>query len=104
MIATAQQLALTQISYSPQFQSDLNRNLGPREGVDLQRDVTTALTQALARRGVTVGPNAPISLSVEIVSARPNAPTDAQIDDAMAGNVCRCATYTRIRKAIKQAA
>jgi isoquinoline 1-oxidoreductase subunit alpha len=31
-------------------------------------------------------------------------PTDAQIDDAMAGNVCRCATYTRIRKAIKQAA
>jgi isoquinoline 1-oxidoreductase subunit alpha len=31
-------------------------------------------------------------------------PTDAQIEDAMSGNVCRCATYTRIRKAIKQAA
>jgi isoquinoline 1-oxidoreductase subunit alpha len=31
-------------------------------------------------------------------------PTDADIDDAMSGNVCRCATYTRIRKAIKQAA
>jgi isoquinoline 1-oxidoreductase alpha subunit len=27
-------------------------------------------------------------------------PTDADIDDAMSGNICRCATYTRIRKAI----
>lgn len=31
-------------------------------------------------------------------------PTDAQIDAAMAGNVCRCGTYQRIRAAIKQAA
>src|SRR5688572_2310748 len=29
-------------------------------------------------------------------------PTDAQIDEAMAGNLCRCGTYVRIRKAIKQ--
>jgi len=32
------------------------------------------------------------------------APSDADIDAAMAGNICRCATYTRIRAAIKQAA
>jgi isoquinoline 1-oxidoreductase alpha subunit len=31
-------------------------------------------------------------------------PTDAQIDEAMAGNICRCGTYTRIRAAIKSAA
>src|SRR6266567_5807205 len=31
-------------------------------------------------------------------------PTDAQIDDAMAGNICRCGTYFRIRKAIHRAA
>ena len=31
-------------------------------------------------------------------------PTDADIDAAMAGNLCRCATYLRIRKAIHQAA
>ena len=31
-------------------------------------------------------------------------PTDGQIDDAMAGNICRCATYVRIRKAIHEAA
>ncbi len=31
-------------------------------------------------------------------------PTDADIDAAMAGNICRCGTYNRIRAAIKQAA
>jgi isoquinoline 1-oxidoreductase alpha subunit len=31
-------------------------------------------------------------------------PTDAEIDEAMNGNVCRCATYQRIRAAIKEAA
>jgi aerobic-type carbon monoxide dehydrogenase small subunit (CoxS/CutS family) len=31
-------------------------------------------------------------------------PTDAQIDTAMAGNVCRCGTYQRIRAAIHRAA
>jgi len=32
------------------------------------------------------------------------APTDAQIDEAMAGNLCRCGTYSRIRAAIHDAA
>ena len=31
-------------------------------------------------------------------------PTDADIEDAMSGNICRCGTYARIRAAIKQAA
>jgi isoquinoline 1-oxidoreductase alpha subunit len=31
-------------------------------------------------------------------------PTDSDIDDAMAGNICRCGTYVRIREAIKHAA
>jgi isoquinoline 1-oxidoreductase alpha subunit len=31
-------------------------------------------------------------------------PTDAQIDEAMSGNICRCGTYSRIRAAIKDAA
>jgi isoquinoline 1-oxidoreductase alpha subunit len=31
-------------------------------------------------------------------------PTDAEIDDAMSGNICRCGTYVRIREAIKLAA
>lgn len=38
-----------------------------------------------------------------LLTATPK-PTDADIDGAMAGNVCRCGTYQRIRAAIKQAA
>ena len=33
-----------------------------------------------------------------------SSPTDADIDGAMNGNICRCATYARIRQAIKNAA
>jgi isoquinoline 1-oxidoreductase alpha subunit len=38
-----------------------------------------------------------------LLAARP-APTDADIDAAMAGNICRCGTYQRIRAAIHRAA
>ena len=31
-------------------------------------------------------------------------PTDAQIDEAMSGNICRCGTYQRIREGIHRAA
>jgi isoquinoline 1-oxidoreductase subunit alpha len=36
--------------------------------------------------------------------AKIHAPTDADIDQAMSGNICRCGTYQRIREAIKLAA
>jgi len=36
--------------------------------------------------------------------AKNKKPTDADIDGAMTGNLCRCATYVRIRAAIKEAA
>jgi isoquinoline 1-oxidoreductase alpha subunit len=35
---------------------------------------------------------------------RTRKPTDAEIDEAMSGNICRCGTYVRIRAAIKQVA
>jgi isoquinoline 1-oxidoreductase alpha subunit len=38
-----------------------------------------------------------------LLKKKPN-PSDADIDEAMAGNICRCGTYARIRAAIKQAA
>jgi|SRR6185503_16047465 len=38
-----------------------------------------------------------------LLAAKPK-PTDADIDAAMSGNICRCATYPRIRAAIKRAA
>jgi isoquinoline 1-oxidoreductase alpha subunit len=36
--------------------------------------------------------------------ARNKKPSDREIDEAMAGNICRCGTYQRIRAAIKSAA
>jgi len=41
--------------------------------------------------------------AVALLKRKPN-PTDADIDDAMSGNICRCGTYTRIRAAIKKVA
>jgi isoquinoline 1-oxidoreductase subunit alpha len=38
-----------------------------------------------------------------LIAATPH-PTDSDIDAAMAGNICRCGTYVRIRQAIKEAA
>ena len=42
-------------------------------------------------------------MSATALLAKTPKPTDADIDAAMSGNLCRCATYTRIRAAIKQA-
>ena len=44
-----------------------------------------------------------IMSAAALLAANPH-PTDAQIDDAMVGNICRCGTYFRIRKAIHRAA
>jgi isoquinoline 1-oxidoreductase alpha subunit len=44
-----------------------------------------------------------IMAATALLSRNP-APSDADIDAAMAGNLCRCGTYTRIRAAIKRAA
>jgi aerobic-type carbon monoxide dehydrogenase small subunit (CoxS/CutS family) len=41
--------------------------------------------------------------AVALLEANPS-PTDADIDAAMSGNICRCGTYPRIRKGIKRAA
>jgi isoquinoline 1-oxidoreductase alpha subunit len=44
-----------------------------------------------------------IMSATALLASNPH-PTDADIDDAMSGNICRCGTYVRIRQAIKQAA
>jgi aerobic-type carbon monoxide dehydrogenase small subunit (CoxS/CutS family) len=43
-------------------------------------------------------------MSAAALLARTPRPTDAEIDTAMAGNLCRCGTYQRIREAIHRAA
>ncbi len=44
-----------------------------------------------------------IMAAAALLASTPN-PDDSDIDAAMAGNICRCGTYVRIRAAIKQAA
>ena len=44
-----------------------------------------------------------IMSAAALIAANPK-PNDGDIDNAMAGNICRCGTYPRIRAAIKQAA
>jgi isoquinoline 1-oxidoreductase subunit alpha len=44
-----------------------------------------------------------IMAAAALLAGTPN-PDDSDIDAAMAGNICRCGTYVRIREAIKRAA
>ncbi len=43
-------------------------------------------------------------MSAQALLATNKNPTDAEIDAAMSGNICRCGTYSRIKAAIKDAA
>ena len=75
------------------------------EGVGADR-VGRALQAAWVDMGV---PQCGYCQAGQIMSAaallkRTPKPTDAQIDEAMTGNLCRCGTYVRVRAAIKQAA
>ena len=68
------------------------------EGIEADR-VGKAVVDAWVRHDV-----AQCVMSATALLRRVKQPTDAQIDAAMAGNVCRCGTYQRIRAAIKDAA
>ncbi len=75
------------------------------EGIGGPEGELTAIQQAWVSEQV---PQCGYCQSGQIMSAtallRDNPqPTDEQIDAAMAGNICRCGTYTRIRRAIKVA-
>jgi isoquinoline 1-oxidoreductase alpha subunit len=44
-----------------------------------------------------------IMTAAALLAKKPH-PTDAEIDQSLAGNLCRCGTYTRIRMAVRKAA
>ena len=72
----------------------------------LSSEGTTALQQAWQELDV---PQCGYCQAGQLMSAtallkQKKNPTDADIDTAMNGNICRCATYNRIRKAIHRAA
>lgn len=82
------------------------REITTIEGVSGEDGALTPVQQAWVSEQV---PQCGYCQSGQIMSAtallRDNPqPSDEQIDAAMAGNICRCGTYTRIRRAIKVAA
>jgi isoquinoline 1-oxidoreductase subunit alpha len=82
-----------------------NRRITTIEGVEADK-VGKAVQAAWIEIGV---PQCGYCQAGQIMSAtallkRNPKPTDADIESAMAGNICRCGTYGRIRAAIKQAA
>ena len=68
------------VSFSPEFETELNDELGVREGDVLREDVEQAIAAALARRGVVAGSGGG-TIEVTIVDADPNRPTWQQLSD-----------------------
>lgn len=79
--AQAAPVTLAPISFSPEFQTELNDELGAREGEFLQRNVSEAVGRALAERGATLSEGAPVRVEISIVDADPNRPTMQQLAD-----------------------
>jgi isoquinoline 1-oxidoreductase subunit alpha len=72
----------------------------------LSRDLSSPLQQAWIAVDVPqcgYCQSGQIMAAAELLRENPS-PSDADIDDAMAGNICRCGTYQRIRRAIHLAA
>ncbi len=72
----------------------------------LSGDVASALTHAWIEEEVPQCGYCQTGqiMSAAVLLAENSTPTDADIDAGMSGNVCRCATYVRIRRAIHRAA
>jgi isoquinoline 1-oxidoreductase alpha subunit len=82
-----------------------NKKVTTIEGISADK-VGKAVQAAWAEMGV---PQCGYCQTGQIMSAtallkRNPRPSDADIDDAMSGNICRCGTYVRIRNAIKRTA
>jgi len=79
--AVAEPVSLTPVTFSSDFQTSLERNLGVREGDRLRTRVEHAVSAALVRRGATLQSGAPISIDIEIIDADPNRPTFTQLSN-----------------------
>ena len=79
--------------------------------IDLPRDVVTTKAEFIWPEKVDIrsykpsvtGNKRQIMQAAALLKDHPT-PTDQAIDDAMMGNICRCGTYQRIRRAIHRAA
>lgn len=86
------------------IESVANMDVTTIEGVDsAEADAIRNAWEAIDTPQCGYCQSGQIMSAITLVSEIDN-PTDEDIDRAMAGNICRCATYMRIRRAIKSAA
>lgn len=76
--ALAAPVSLAPVAFSQEFQTELDENLGAREGDELRQAVTEAVSRALAERGASLGPGG-VSIEITILDADPNRPTLEQL-------------------------
>lgn len=79
--ALAAPVTLTPVAYSAEFQTELDENLGVREGAHLSDIVARVVSRELTRRGATLTENAPLTIELIIIDADPNRPTFQQLAD-----------------------
>ncbi len=77
---SAAAVTVAPISFSPEFESELNEDLGMREGDALRLDVERAVAAALASRGVASDSGGG-TIEIVIVDAEPNRPTLQQLSN-----------------------
>ena len=79
------------------------QNRGNHSQIPLTTTPNTQSELKIQFPGVNVNQNFQLMSAAALLADNPN-PSDADIDTAMRGNVCRCGMYGRIRSAIKQVA
>lgn len=78
--AVAAPVSVAPVSFSPEFQTEVDEDLGAREGEYLRRIVTRAVERALVREGAALSGDG-VSIDVVIIDADPNRPTLQQISN-----------------------
>jgi hypothetical protein len=77
---SAAAVTVAPVSFSPEFETELNDELGAREGDVLRADVEQSIATALAERGVSAASGGG-TIEIVIVDADPNRPTWQQLRD-----------------------
>jgi len=79
--AFAAPVSVAPISFSSEFQAELEDDYGVREGEYLRSAINEAVAAALTREGATLGEGAPLTIEIAIIDADPNRPTMQQLFD-----------------------
>lgn len=77
--AAAATVTIGPVAFSPEFAEELRDDLGEREGLYLQNEVSRKVAEALTSAGAQLGPGGELSVELTIVDADPSKPTFEQL-------------------------